>query len=63
MTPEWTFTHCLACKGQAWRAPDGELFCGTCEQRTARLGAALASVAAPAPSLRAQLLAGAMMAA
>lgn len=54
----FTFTHCLACHGQAWRSPAGEVFCGTCEERAARLRAALASVARPPAygSLKAALL-------
>lgn len=50
------FTHCLACRGQAWRVPDGEVFCGTCEERAARLAAAFHR-ARPPVSPRAALLA------
>lgn len=52
------FTTCVKHRAQAWRAPDGELFCAECEAEAARLAAALASVARPPVflSLRSALL-------
>lgn len=54
----WAFTHCATCRAQAWRAPDGEVFCATCEDRAERLAEVLDSVATPpAASFKAVLLA------
>ena len=47
LASQWAFTHCLACRGQAWLSPAGEVFCGSCEERAERLAAVLASVARP----------------
>jgi len=60
VSDSWTFTWCMACRQQAWRAPDGETFCGTCEAREARLQQALGQVASPPVfrTLRTALLGG-----
>ena len=47
MSDRFTFTHCMACQGQAWRDLDGEVFCPTCEDRQTRLQAALAGIRTP----------------
>ena len=43
----WTIDTCMTCRGQAWRAPDGDVFCPDCEDKATRLRMALASVACP----------------
>ena len=43
----WTIDSCMACRGSAWRGPDGSVHCPACEAKAERLAAALGSVAQP----------------
>lgn len=43
----FTFTHCMTCRGPAWRAADGEVFCGECEARAVKLQTLLAQIRVP----------------